>query len=281
MRLAHPALALLGALAPAAGAAGVDDGTVNSTAIPGSYLVEFEGDDGIKAFYDGLEAEGIEVDRRMDLNYRLFKGASFSLRNLTDAEATADRIGALSRVKSLWPVRKVQFPRPAIVSVGVGSTAAHAGRLQTRQETAQNLFTPHLMTQVSKLHEKGVTGKGVRIGIIDTGVDYLHPALGGCFGEGCLVSYGYDLNGDDNTSPVPVPDADPMNNCDPQCVSLAPMVNDGPAWRSMAANRNVVVRTWRALLLLSPTSLASRERRPAPRLACTRSPGVEAPRPTR
>lgn len=223
MRFAHHALALLGALASTAGAAVTDDGTpTNSTAIPGSYIVELEGDDDIKAFYDGLEADGIEVDRRMDLNYRLFKGASFSLRNLTDAEGTAGRIGALSRVKSLWPVRKVQFPRPEIVSVGVGNAAAHVARLKTRQGAEKDLFTPHLMTQVSKLHEKGFTGKGMRIGIIDTGVDYTHPALGGCFGEGCLVSYGYDLNGDDSSSPVPIPDDDPLNNCDPQYVSLAP-----------------------------------------------------------
>lgn len=44
--------------------------------------------------------------------------------------------------------------------------------------------------------------------------DYLHPALGGCFGPGCLVSYGTDLVGDDfNGSNTPKPDADPLDNC--------------------------------------------------------------------
>lgn len=44
------------------------------------------------------------------------------------------------------------------------------------------------------------------------GVD---PALGnGCFGPGCLFSYGTDLVGDAyNGLNVPVPDPDPYDNC--------------------------------------------------------------------
>jgi subtilisin family serine protease len=45
-------------------------------------------------------------------------------------------------------------------------------------------------------------GKGIRVGVIDTGIDYTHPDLGGCFGEGCKVAGGYDFY--DN-------DADPMD----------------------------------------------------------------------
>lgn len=40
----------------------------------------------------------------------------------------------------------------------------------------------------------------------------MHPALGGCFGKGCLVSFGYDLVGDEyNGRNTPKPDADPMD----------------------------------------------------------------------
>lgn len=71
------------------------------------------------------------------------------------------------------------------------------------------------MTQVDQLRARGVTGEGVRIAVIDTGTDYLHPALGGCFGEGCLVSFGTDLVGDayDGTNEA-VPDPDPYDDCE-------------------------------------------------------------------
>src|SRR5699024_7190119 len=48
----------------------------------------------------------------------------------------------------------------------------------------------------------------------DTGVDYTHPDLGGCFGTGCKVAYGYDLVGDDYIGEnEPVPDPDPYDKC--------------------------------------------------------------------
>lgn len=43
-------------------------------------------------------------------------------------------------------------------------------------------------------------------------VDYNHPALGGCFGEGCLVAFGADFVGDEYTGDnEPIPDDDPMD----------------------------------------------------------------------
>jgi subtilisin family serine protease len=48
-----------------------------------------------------------------------------------------------------------------------------------------------------------LTGKGISIAIIDTGVDYTHPDLGGCFGAGCKVVGGWDFINND---------ADPMDD---------------------------------------------------------------------
>ena len=39
----------------------------------------------------------------------------------------------------------------------------------------------------------GYRGQGMRIAIIDDGVDYTHPDLGGCLGVGCKVVGGYDF----------------------------------------------------------------------------------------
>ncbi|WP_100644310.1 S8 family peptidase [Alteromonas facilis] len=47
-----------------------------------------------------------------------------------------------------------------------------------------------------------LTGSGVKVAILDTGIDYSHDALGGCFGEGCKVVDGYDFAYND---------ADPMD----------------------------------------------------------------------
>lgn len=69
------------------------------------------------------------------------------------------------------------------------------------------------MTGIDKLHAAGYTGKGKRIAVIDTGVDYTHPSLGGCFGKGCKVSYGWDLVGDDfHPAADPIPDDDPYED---------------------------------------------------------------------
>lgn len=48
----------------------------------------------------------------------------------------------------------------------------------------------------SELHQQGITGEGIKIGIIDTGVNYSHPDLGGCLGSNCKVKESYDIKQD-------------------------------------------------------------------------------------
>jgi len=46
-------------------------------------------------------------------------------------------------------------------------------------------------------NDNNITGQGVKVAVLDTGIDYTHPHLGGCFGEGCKVAGGYDVYHDD------------------------------------------------------------------------------------
>jgi len=55
-----------------------------------------------------------------------------------------------------------------------------------------------------------LTGKGTTIAIIDTGVDYTHPDLGGCLGPNCKVIGGYDFVNKDND---PMDDAGHGTHC--------------------------------------------------------------------
>ncbi|KAI9488326.1 peptidase S8/S53 domain-containing protein [Zychaea mexicana] len=107
-------------------------------------------------------------------------------------------------VTNVYPVRVVQRPDTA------ATTAANGIDIDK--------LLPHSQTQVDRVHnELNNTGKGITVGIIDSGVDYMHPALGGGFGEGYKVRYGKDLVGDDydanSSNSTPVPDDDPMDAC--------------------------------------------------------------------
>ncbi|KAJ1909118.1 hypothetical protein IWQ60_011348 [Tieghemiomyces parasiticus] len=74
----------------------------------------------------------------------------------------------------------------------------------------------HKYTGVDQVHAAGkYTGAGVKVGIIDTGLDHRHPAFGSCYkAAGCRVAYGYDFAGDAyNGTNLPVPDDDPLDTC--------------------------------------------------------------------
>ncbi|KAI0101973.1 subtilisin-like protein [Hypoxylon sp. NC0597] len=63
-----------------------------------------------------------------------------------------------------------------------------------------NLASTLEMAGVDKLHQLGIKGKGVKVGIVDTGVDYRHPALGGGFGPGFKIAGGWSWVSDNGTA---------------------------------------------------------------------------------
>ncbi|KAL1897336.1 hypothetical protein Sste5346_004072 [Sporothrix stenoceras] len=185
----------------------------NAQIVPGNYIVEFEdGHDG-QDFYNTIAAN---ASKKMDLNFKLFRGASiqFHAPNETStADATA-QLQAMPAVKRMWPVRQYRIPEHTRHWVSDLATDDDTSSSAQLRRAADDTFSTHIMTQVDQLRAKGITGKGVRVAVVDTGVDYLHPALGGCFGPGCLVSFGYDLVGDKYTGTnKPVPSGNPPMDC--------------------------------------------------------------------
>jgi subtilisin family serine protease len=167
------------------------------------------------AFYSKLGASGQAVEHRMDLKYNLFKGVSFRLKGTKDEEAAAKKIEAMPAVKQIWPVRAYPIPNDEVHWTANDKTVPPSAALQKRQNAGNDTFSPHVMTQVDQLRYQGIVGDGIKIAVVDTGTDYNHPALGGGFGPGYLVSFGTDLVGDNYDGfNVPVPDPDPYDNCE-------------------------------------------------------------------
>jgi hypothetical protein len=194
----------------------------NETAatVHGSFIVEFVGDQTPDALYSELLSEdGLEVVPRLTLNYKLFNGASFAIKGLSDEDATLAKIEAHDMVKTVWPVRRVSAPNDTVIATGQSDIAKAfaADPSAVKRDIGDVKYDIHVMTQIDRLHAEGFTGKGVKIGIIDSGVDYNHPDLGGCFGPGCVVTYGWDFIGGSTIIDI-VEDGDPLvSNESTQC----------------------------------------------------------------
>ncbi len=75
-----------------------------------------------------------------------------------------------------------------------------------------------------------LTGKGITIGIIDTGVDYTHGDLGGCFGANCKVIGGWDFINNDG---------DPMDDMG-HGTHVAATAGGNGILKGVAPNANIV-----------------------------------------
>ncbi|KAI8890208.1 subtilisin-like protein [Backusella circina FSU 941] len=177
--------------------------------IPHTYVIEFERPVESFAtkrhleesrridFYQQLDRWNINYNVRHE--YDVVNAVSLSFMSTQDSSLFFDHIQGYRKA---WPVNTIT--KPQVFRAGA-----------TDPSEIATLFDYFNTTGIIRVRrESGLTGQGVHVGVIDTGVDYMHPALGGCFGPGCLVDQGYDFVGDDYTgSNIPKPDDDPRDTC--------------------------------------------------------------------
>ncbi|WP_133499453.1 S8 family serine peptidase [Cognatilysobacter terrigena] len=127
----------------------------------------------------------------------LFNGFS-----VTVSRAQLSTIARLPGVKAIYPVDTI--PMPQSVPDPTSSPELYTALQMTGADVAQNSL--------------GLDGTGIRVAVMDTGIDIDHPAFGGggvnggtAFPSARIVA-GWDFVGDafdQGTNPVPVPDARP------------------------------------------------------------------------
>lgn len=148
----------------------------------------------------------------MEFNSSLFQGVSVQLDGSKE-ESDVETLSALPSVKNIWPVYTYSLPNDENARVLSKETIQQLSEA-IKADGNDSAKAPLDMIKARELWNEGITGKGIRIGAVDTGIDYLHPALGGGFGPDYLVTHGHDLVGDaysgENT---PVPDDDPIDSC--------------------------------------------------------------------
>ncbi|KAH8883035.1 serine endopeptidase [Thozetella sp. PMI_491] len=169
--------------------------TYDSTIAPKRYIIEATSEAGLA----DLKAKLASFSATTIL--KTFDSTVFTGVSVESEDGNIDSLLAISPAASVWPSKKIQL-----------SLNAPAQTYASAAATAN--YSIHSMTGVDKLHAAGIFGKGAKIASIDTGVQYTHPAFGGCFGEGCRIAGGYDLVGD-GCWPVigcrKVPDDDPFD----------------------------------------------------------------------
>ncbi|KDR78150.1 hypothetical protein GALMADRAFT_224528 [Galerina marginata CBS 339.88] len=164
---------------------------------------------------DAVYASLTEKSVRFDVT-KEFNSAGLFVGFFQDAVAIANTPG----VKAIRPVVRFNQPRPINSHVVTGPNDA---RLPPDGEST------HVLTGVDKLHAQGIIGTGIKVGIIDTGIDYTHPSLGGAIGPGHKVIGGFDFVGDayDGTN-TPVPDNDPLDQCNGHGTHVAGILGADP-----------------------------------------------------
>lgn len=88
----------------------------------------------------------------------------FSGISLETSTENADSLRSMPGVVNVWPMRSVPLSRVE-------------RKKRVIPQILKDGYTMHHWTGVDKLHAAGIRGEGVKIAVIDTGIDYTHNAV--------------------------------------------------------------------------------------------------------
>ncbi|KAH9817288.1 subtilisin protease [Melampsora americana] len=152
---------------------------------------------------DYLTSEGIYHEVVNDMSSiapEIIRAATIKLEKPQHLE----RLKLFQSVKRVTSVQRLSISRPL----------QHQVLNQSLEHSSPGSFGPHVQTRVADLHKVGVYGQGVKIAVLDDGIDCGHPAFGGGFGPGFKIGFGYDFVGDAfNFSSPAVPSTNPCTQC--------------------------------------------------------------------
>jgi minor extracellular serine protease Vpr len=163
-----------------------------------------------QTFFQGAADQGLDVKQRYAFE-TLWNGVSVDV-----PAAQAGGLATVPGVVAVTPVVPLSLASDDPTAEGV----LPSGGDNSDPELSHSLG----LVGADIAHARGFTGAGVKVAVIDSGVDYRNPDLGGCaaIGPGCKVAKGWDFVGDDFDSnsddstydPVAVADPDPRP-CNP------------------------------------------------------------------
>lgn len=157
---------------------------------------------------------GLHPELRHEFTSPLFSGVSLELQTTGPLHSLSDFESCL---KSQGVKASFQSPQYTLAEDPFGDESwiptTNSSGTYTRNLVEMNRLlrssSVHESTGVAELHRSNITGVGITIAFVDTGLDYYHRALGGGLGPEFKVTYGRDYSGE----PSNRSEFDPYSEC--------------------------------------------------------------------